>query len=618
MRKQQTNDGERKARPPGSATPKPEVLCTNGFRLRKTGRHLDAVKNCEQALSIDPNHADALHLMGLLSFDKGHYDLAVEWIARAIRQNPTAEYLQHLGGALQHLKRYDDALKAFDKAVQFRPDSAELWRSLGNVLLQLNRDNEALLSFQRALQLEPRDFEAASKSGVLLHRQRRWEEALAHFNICEALRPNYVPTLNLRAIAHRGIRNYEGYLSDSLRAHELDPTNAESCNNAGEALLSLGREKEAIAWFDKALALLPNNPTILVNKAEAISQLRCFDEAAAIYSQVRTIAPGHAMAEWNLALLNLLTGDFAAGWAGRQARWKIPAFSASYPRFQQPMWHGDEPVAAKTVLVHVDEGLGDTIQFARYVSMVAARGARVILVVADALQPLLSGLAGVDQCLPLSAGPLPNFDLHCPLSNLPLIFRTTLDTIPADTPYLPKPSSERLEVWEKRLSRRDRPRIGLVWSGSIEHRNDHNRSIPLQMLTRILDVDATFVSLQKDPRPADKAILAQRADIIDLTAHLTNFVETAALVSCLDLVITVDTSVAHLAGAMGCPTWVMLPYTPDYRWLLDRDDSPWYPTMRLFRQDAARDYAPVLDRVRAELFAFEPQNRAATDTGLRE
>ena len=270
----------------------------------------------------------------------------------------------------------EEALKAFDKAIQFQPDSAELWRSLGNVLLQLNRGNEALLSYQRILQLEPRDFEAASKAGVQLHLQGRWDEALACFNICEALRPNYAPTLGLRAIAQRGLRNYEAYLSDSLRAHKLDPADGEICNNIGEALLLLCREDEAIAWLDKALALLPNNPAVLTSKALAISRFRRLDEAMAIYSRVRTIAPSHAMAEWNLALLKLLTGDFAAGWAGREARWNIPAFSASYPRFQQPMWRGEEPVTAKTVLIHFDEGLGDTIQFARYVPMVAARGTR--------------------------------------------------------------------------------------------------------------------------------------------------------------------------------------------------------------------------------------------------
>jgi tetratricopeptide (TPR) repeat protein/ADP-heptose:LPS heptosyltransferase len=585
----------------GPATP--AALCADGFRLRGASRPLDAAQCCQRALSLDPSSSDAMHLMGLLSFDGGQYDHAIEWLARAIRQVPKAEYLKHLGAVLQHVKRYEEALKAFDKAIQFQPDSAELWCCIGGVFLQLGRDNEALSSYQRALQLTPDNFEAAGKGGVLLHRQGRWEEALAHFNICLALQPDLAPFLNLRAIAHRGLRNYQAYLSDSLRAHALDPTDAESCNNAGEALLWLGREEDAIAWFDKALALLPNNPTILTNKAEAMSQLRRLDEAAAIYSHVRTIAPDHAKAEWNLALLKLLTGDFAAGWPGRQARWKIPAFSAGYPKFREPMWRGEE-VAGKTILIHVDEGLGDTILFARYAPMLAARGARVILVVHDALRPLLSGLAGVAQCLPLSARQLPPFDLHCPFSHLPMIFGTTLDRVPAGASYLPQPAAERMAAWEQRLGPRGKPRIGLAWSGSSTHANDQRRSIPLQMLARILDADATFVSLQKDLRPADKAALSKRKEIIDFTAQLTDFAETAALASCLDLVVTADTSVAHLAGAMGRPTWIVLPYVPDYRWLLDRDDSPWYPSVRLFRQDSTRDYAPVLDRVRAELAAF--------------
>src|SRR5262249_969586 len=213
------------------------------------------------------------------------------------------------------------------------------------------------------------------------------------------------------------------------------------------------------------------------------------------------------------------------------------------------------------------------------------QGARVLLVVADALQPQLSGLAGVTQCLPLSASSLPDFDLHCPFSSLPMIFRTSLDNVPARTPYLPPPAAERVQAWERQLGPRGKRRIGLAWSGSITHANDQRRSVPLKLLTRLLDVDASFVSLQKDPRPDDRAVPAQHNQIIDLTAHLTDFADTAALVSCLDLVITADTSVAHLAGAMGRPTWIMLPYVPDYRWLLDRGDSPWYPTIRLFRQD---------------------------------
>jgi hypothetical protein len=300
-----------------------------------------------------------------------------------------------------------------------------------------------------------------------------------------------------------------------------------------------------------------------------------------------------------LALLQLLTGNFEAGWAGRESRWsKTEPFP--YPKFTQPIWLGGVPIEGKTILIHVDEGLGDTIQFARYVPMVAALGARVILVVERPLCALLSGLSGVSQCLPLTGGPMPDFDMHCPMGSLPLAFATRLDTIPSPTSYLPAPSDARVQAWEQRLGPRDRLRVGLVWSGNPSHKNDANRSTSLQIMSRILDVDATFISLQKDPRPEDKALLAQTG-IVDLTTHLTDFAETAALVSRLDLVITVDTSVAHLAAALGCPTWILLAWAPDYRWLLDRDDSPWYPTMRLFRQSETRDYATVLDRVRSDL-----------------
>ena len=276
----------------------------------------------------------------------------------------------------------------------------------------------------------------------------------------------------------------------------------------------------------------------------------------------------------------------------------------SYPEFPQPLWRGDVDLHGKTILVLEDEGFGDTIQFARYIPDLVERGARVVLRVGDPLHPLLSGLPGIAECSPKSDPSLPSFDLHVPTCSLPLAFGTRLDTIPADIPYLPAPPQSRVQAWEKRLEDRLGPRrrfrVGLVWSGRPTHVNDHNRSIPLAMLSRILDVDAAFVSLQKDPRPSDKAAL-DRTGIVDLTSDLTDFAETAALVSCLDLVISVDTSVVHLAGALGRPVWTLLPHVPDWRWLLDRDDSPWYPTMRLFRQTVSRDWADVIDRVRAEL-----------------
>lgn len=608
-----------------------------GLGHMQAGRHLDAQLCCQQALALDPNHADTLHLMGLLSLHARQYDHALEWISRAIKQEPKAVYLTSLGSTLVNQGRSDEALKAFDKAVQLKPLDADLWRNLGAVLIEVKRPADAILSFQHALNLNPRHWDAANMVALLLYQSERFEDALPYYNLCDELEPNHFQTLYMRALTLQKLGRLDEALADNKRALALDPTSADTYSNIGNVLMSSGRNEEALSWFDRSLELQPNSAATLMNKgialaamrrfAEAVSwhdrslelqpnsavtltnkaialaELRHFDEAFALYHQARAIDPCNAVTDWNLALLQLLTGNFEAGWAGREARWKIPALSAYYPKLSQPMWLGKEPIEGKTILINVDEGLGDTIQFARYVPMVAELGARVILAVQEPLRPLLSELPGVSQCLAFTASELPAFDTYCSISSLPLAFGTRLETIPSAIPYLPAPAECRLQAWEDRLGPRDRLRVGLVWSGNPRHDNDRNRSIPLRLLTPILDMDATFVSLQKDPRPDDKAILLERTEIIDLTAHLTDFAETAALVSCLDLVISVDTSVVHLAGALGRPTWILLPYRPDWRWLLGRDDSPWYPTVRLFRQSETREYGSVLDRVRTELHA---------------
>jgi tetratricopeptide (TPR) repeat protein len=528
--------------------------------------------------------------------------LAVEWIARAIRQDPQPKFLLTLGTILWQSGRREEALKAFEKAVQLKPDSADLWKKLGDMLVEAGRPADALLSFQQVLKLDPHRWDVLQNCAIMLHRLGRLEEALSCFNLCDALQPNHVPTLSIRAMCLYGLKRFAEASTDTRLAQALDPTNAELCNNIGILLRSHGRDKEALEWFDRALALRPNFPDALHNKAVALTQIQQFENAFAIYDRLKAAYPNDALADLGAAHLHMLTGNFEAGWAGREARWKAPSLSLIYPRLQQPIWLGNEAIEGKTILIAADEGFGDTIQFARYVSMVVERGARVILVVQDALYALLSGLPGISQCIPTSAtNILPAFDMHCPMMSLPLAFGTRLDTIPSPASYLPRPAESRVQAWEERLGRHDRLRVGLVWSGNPNHGNDHNRSLPLRALAPIFDVDATFVSLQKDPRPADKATLLERTDIVDLTAHLTDFTETAVLVSCLDLVITVDTSVAHLAAVLGCPTWILLPYTPDYRWLLDRDDSPWYPSARLFRQTKTRDYGEVLNRVRDAL-----------------
>jgi hypothetical protein len=270
--------------------------------------------------------------------------------------------------------------------------------------------------------------------------------------------------------------------------------------------------------------------------------------------------------------------------------------------FTQPLWLGQNEIAGKTVLLHAEQGFGDTIQFCRYVPLVTARSARVILEVQEPLRELMASLAGTTQVVPLDSV-LPDFDVQCPLLSLPLAFKTRLATIPSAVPYLGAPSQAVMD-WDTSLGPKRRPRIGLAWSGRPTHKNDHNRSIPLGALLPLLDIDATFVSLQKDVRPADAKVLNERSDLLHFGDEIRDFADTAAIISNLDLVIAIDTSVVHLAGALAKPVWVLLPFMPDWRWLLDRDDSPWYPTARLFRQDATQAWDNVIARVHAALRDF--------------
>ena len=576
------------------------ALCKAGLTHLRAGRQLDAQTCCQQALAADPRHADSLHLMGLVSLQAEHHDIAVEWITLAIRQDPKPEYLSDLGRALVGEGRHEEALKSFEKSVQLKPDDAELWKNYGCGLLDMGRPTEALLTFQHVLKLKSGGWEAALQIGACLSK-RRPEDAISYLDQAARLQPDHAEILEVRGITLHNLGRFEEALAESQSALKLNPDSATLCHNIGTTLQFLKRDAEALSWFERALALQPALNGSLNNKALALTQLHRFDEAVAIYRDLKAAEPDNAEHDWNLSLIDLLKGDFDAGWPGREVRWKIPHLSNFYPKFKQPQWRG-ESIEGKTLLVYSDEGLGDAIQFVRYLPMVAELGARVILVVQEAAHSLLSGVAGVSECFPQSAFALPAFDLHCPSGCLPLIFKTRLETIPSMASYL-APEAARVQAWESRLGPRDRLRIGVTWSGNPRHKNDRNRSTSLQTLSRILDVDATFVSLQKDPKPSDRELLGQ-TDILDLTAQLTDFSETAALIDCLDLVISVDTSVAHLAASLGRPTWILLPHLPDWRWLLDREDSPWYPSVRLFRQNGTREYSGVLDRVRNELLGL--------------
>ena len=619
---------------PGPTTP--QAFCAAALRLLQAGDIAEAELSCRQALTLDAGHADALHAMGLVSFAFKRYDLAIEWFARAITQDPAvAEYFSNLGRALEQRDRFDEAIRCYDRALQIdasvienwrqlaallqrqnrlveaaqaydrllqlTPEDAEIWHRLGDVLKADGRGDEAALSFAQALKFNPRDLDAANAAGLIHFDAQRYDAAIACFDQSLALRSDQAGVHCLRGISLRRLRRYDDAIVSGERAHALAPADPDIANSLGCILQNLGRHDDAIAMFDRAIAARPDFPDFHNHRGSSLAELHRFDQAFASFDRAIALKPDFADAHWNAALFKLLTGDFASGWAAREWGRKCRAVGFVERIFDAPLWLADAPLAGKTILLHSDEGLGDTIHFSRYATMVAAQGARVLLEVDPLLQPLLSNIDGVAQCLLRGGAELPAFDYHCPLSSLPLAFGTDLATIPAMPCYLPAPPAERQQQWERRLGARDKLRVGLVWSGNPAHLNDHNRSVPFELLTPIFDSDVRFVSLQKDPRPSDKALLADRETIVDLTAEISDFVDTAALIACLDLVITVDTSVAHLAGALGCPTWMLLPYTPDYRWLLDRDDSPWYPNMRLFRQESSRDYRPVIERIGAAL-----------------
>ena len=383
------------------------------------------------------------------------------------------------------------------------------------------------------------------------------------------------------------------------KATAINPHSAAACWHMGIALADLRRPEEAVASFDRALELQPDYVEALVNRGNLLQELRRPEDALRSFSRAVELRPGFAIAHYNEGLCRLQIGDFENGWRAHEWRMQVEQLDKAKRDFKPPLWLGEEPLLGKTILLHAEQGLGDTIQFCRYARLVASQGATVLMEVQPWLKSLLTQVEGVNRLF-VFGETLPAFDCHCPLLSLPLAFKTTLESIPPDVPYL---GSDPIAVskWRSKLSNPTLPRVGLVWSGATTHRNDHNRSIPLANFAWLVSDRVQLVSLQKEVRAADKLVLDERKDIQYLGDDLDDFTDTAALVELMDLVITVDTVVAHLAGAMGKPVWILLPFNPDWRWLLEREDSPWYPTARLFRQPAPGDWNSVIARLKSEL-----------------
>ena len=413
------------------------------------------------------------------------------------------------------------------------------------------------------------------------------------------IQPNNAAFYTNHGNALQELKQLDAAVASYDKAIALKPNYAEAYSNRGNALQELKQLDAAVASYDKAIALKPNYAEAYSNRGNALQELKQLDAAVASYDKAIALQPDLAEACWSKSLALLLGGDFVDGWKLFEWRWSSEGLKLTKRNFPQPLWLGKESLAGKSVLLHSEQGLGDTIQFCRYAKFVSDLGARVIMEVPKSLFGLMKTLSDVSD-LVVKGSPLPAFDYHCPLLSLPLAFNTNLNSIPRATKYL-SADSIKLTHWTNKLGEKRKPRIGLAWNGRPEHKNDHNRSIVLAALIQHLPADYQYVSLQKEVRDLDKPVLKSSTDILHFGNELDDFADTAALCELVDVVITVDTSVAHLGGALGRPTWVLLPFSPDWRWLLDRNDSPWYPSVKLYRQPNVGDWSSVFDKIKADI-----------------
>lgn len=544
-----------------------------------------------------PDYGPAWHLLGLIAFRSGRVKIATGLLRRALALNPRdATVLGNLGMVLQAAGSIAEAQHCLERAIMLNPRYAEALTNLGNLRLAQGRADAAVGLHRRAIAARPTYSEAHCNLGIALHALRPGDssEAEASFHEALALKPDFAEAHNNLGLILQDQRRTSEALARFRHALELNPNYAEAHNNLGYALESVGRLAEAGGAYQRAVELKPDYAEAHNNlggwwqlRGELAEAMRCFERALAL-------KPEFPVARYNRAILLLLHGDLEAGFRAYESRWGF------LPRrnLAMPQWQG-EPLAGKRILLHAEQGLGDAIQFLRYAPLAADSGGEVVLEVPAPLVRLAQEIPEV-ACVVPQGEALPQCDWQCPLMSLPFAFGTRLDSIPARIPYLQAPEAAR-----HKADALDWPssglRVGLVWAGNPDHRKDRDRSIPLRILETLFGVpEVNFFSLQVGPAAAELS-QTNSGTTIDLSPHIADLADTAALLEKLDMVISVDTAVAHLAGALGIPTWLMLPFAPDWRWMLGRADSPWYPSMRLFRQPRPGDWPTVIETVRKAL-----------------
>ncbi|MFM0068538.1 tetratricopeptide repeat protein [Paraburkholderia aspalathi] len=546
--------------------------------LQQNGAFSEAEELYREILELKPRHFEALQLLGSLALQAGRLQEGIELLRKALAINAKqAPIHSNLAYALNALQRFDEALASANRALALQSKFPDALNNRGNAQAGLNLPLEALSSFDRAIALTPDFAQAWNNRACVLRDLGRPADALASCDHALALQPTYPDAWSNRGNALSDLNQADDARQCYERALELAPAFADAWNNLGLTQVDLGEHAQALQSYERALA----------------------------------VNPAAAETHWNQSLCLLQLGQLEAGWKEYEWRWERSRIKAGRRTFAQPLWLGDFSIDGKTILLHAEQGLGDTLQFCRYAGMVSKLGAKVVLEVPDELMRLMSTLDGVDQLI--EAGQvLPPFDCHCPLLSLPLAFKTDLASIPSKTPYL-FADSQATREWHERIAAQaeGRLKVGLVWAGGNRphvaelRKNDARRSIAFERLAPILDVpNVQFFSLQKGPSALQLPHSDSHPNVIDYTEELDDFADTAALVANLDLVISVDTSTAHLAGALDKPVWILNRFDTCWRWMLERSDTPWYAQAKLFRQPALGDWDSVIRNARDGLAAL--------------
>ncbi|MHC4431240.1 MAG: tetratricopeptide repeat protein [Planctomycetota bacterium] len=565
-----------------------------------------------QVLQEQPENPVALHSLGILTYQRGQYDVAADLVGRAVTSNAKVpQFHNTLGVILEAQGRPEEALDAYEQAVSLKADYAEAYHNMAIALQSQGRYAQAIEKCEKANLIDPDHAEPHNTMGFALQAQGRLNDATESYRKATELKPNYAEAYNHLGVALNQLGRHDEAVENFEQALRIDPDYAEAYNNLGIVLKERGRLAEAIADYEQAIRLEPHFFEAYYNLGNALTAQGCCDEAIENYQHAIEIKPGYAQAHWNRSHAYLLKGEFVKGWQEYEWRRNTELGIFTYPhRHRGPRWDGSD-FSGKRLLVHCEQGLGDSLQFMRYLPMVKARGGVVIFEVWKSLHGVLQDSKGFDELSELSVERKTDvdFDLHISLMDLPAVFGTTLDTIPAEVPYVTA-DSLKVKAWRDRLDGASF-NVGIVWAGSPKHGNDHNRSCRLELFAPLASIDGVkLYALQKGEAATEVGRLSQAVTIHNLSQDLDDFGDTAAAVENLDLVISVDTAAAHLAGAMGKPTWVLLPFAPDWRWMLERTDSPWYPTMRLLRQEEWGDWTCVFQEMTEQLRTLVADRRA--------